>query len=331
MRYSVADSIRALDAERWDALAGHELTMTHRWQRVMEAGRVAYQPRYVLAEDRVGPVAAVVAESSPALGGAGWRDLLLRRLTLIVSAPYSSRHCGIAVRPGVSPDRVDGLLRHLAWHERRPLLGVANVGADHVQAWSARGFRPRPQRPRMVLDLEVPSYEEYLERLPSRARHELRRSRRRAADANLVVRQTAVDGSAHALYPLLAEVAHRHGSVVFSPELFPALARELNDRVFVLSASADRRNAAFFLCLRQGTSLLAIMAGLQYAVAYPSSAYFVLLDELVRWSLEHGIQRICAGLSNEIQKQRHGFSPRARWLCVRAYPRPINTLLARVS
>jgi predicted N-acyltransferase len=331
MRFKVVDSIHDFDAERWDALAGTEPTMTHRWHRVMEASQVAYQPRYLLAEDQNGPLAAIVAERSPSFGGSGLRELLLRRLTLIVGAPYSSRHCGIATRAGVSPENVDQLLRHLAGHERRPLLGVANVDSADLAGWRQRHFHPRRQPPRMVLELESPSYEQYLERLSTRARQELRRARRRAAEADLVVRQTALDGCATELYPLLAEVAHRHSSVVFSPELFPALARELNDRALVLTASAKGKSACFFLCLRDGTSLLAIVAGLRYALAYPSSAYFVLLDELVRWSLEHGIKRIYAGLSNEVQKQRHGFSPRARWLCVRAYPHPLNGLLARVS
>jgi predicted N-acyltransferase len=329
MRFKIVDSIHDLDAERWDALAGTELTMTHRWHRVMEASRVAYQPRYLLAEDRAGPLTAIVAERFPSFGGSGWRDLLLRRLTLIVSAPYSSRHCGIALRPGASPEYVDRLLQRLAWHERRPLLGVANVDSADLASWTQRRYHPRRQPPRMVLDLESPSYEQYLQSLPARARQELRRTRRHAAEADVLVRQIPLDGCAADLYPLLAEVAHRHRSLVFSPEIFSALARELDDRTLVLAASANGRSAGFFLCLQEGTSLMAIIAGLRYALAYPTSAYFVLLDELVRWSLEHGIKRIYAGLSNEAQKQRHGFSPRARWLCVRAYPRPLNTLLGR--
>src|SRR5262245_43512546 len=117
MRCTVFSSIDDLDAQRWDALAGAEPTMTSRWQRVMEASRVAYQPRYLLAEDRRGPLAAIVAERNPTLGGAGWRDLLLRRMTLVVSAPYSSRHSGIVARPDASPDCIDRLLRHLARRE----------------------------------------------------------------------------------------------------------------------------------------------------------------------------------------------------------------------
>jgi hypothetical protein len=283
----------------------------------------------LLAEDSTGPVAAIAAERSPSLGGSGWSELVLRRLSLIVSAPYSSRSSGIAVRPGTSPECVDRLLHHLAWHERRPLLGVANVGSADVSSWQKRRFQPRRQPPRMVLDIDSHSYEQYLESLSARGRQEVRRARRRAAEADVVVQQMPLDGSAAELYPLLAEVAHRHRSVVFSPELFPALARELGGQALVLSATVRGETAGFFLCLRQGASVLAILAGLRYSLAHPTSTYFVLLDELVRWSLEHGIKRIYAGLSNEVQKQRHGFCPHARWLCVRAYPLPLTTLLSR--
>src|SRR5215216_2798593 len=200
MRIKVVDSIHDFDAERWDALAGTEPTMSHGWHRVMEASRVAYQPRYLLAEDRKGPMGAIVAERSPSFGGSGLRELLLRRLTLIVSAPYSSRHSGIAMRPGVSSEHAGRLLQHLAWHERRPLLGVANVDSANLAGWKQLQFHPRRQPPRMVLELGSPSYEQYLERLPARARHELRRSRRRAAEAEVVVRRVALDGCAAELY-----------------------------------------------------------------------------------------------------------------------------------
>jgi predicted N-acyltransferase len=329
MRWRVFDSICDLDEERWDALAGEEVTMTHRWHRVMEASRVAYRPRYLLAEDNRGPLVGIVADTNQSFAGPRWRDLLLRRLTLIVSAPYSSRHRGIIVRPDASMACVDGLLRNLSRRERRPLLGVANIDVAELPAWSRRRFHARPQPPSMVLDLDVPSYEHYLQRLAGRDRHELRRARRRASEADVTVRQESLDGCAIELYPLLAEVSSRHQSAVFSPELFPTLARELAGQVLVLSAAVRGQTAGFFLCLRQGHSLLAILAGLRYALAYPSSLYFVLLDELVRWSLEQGIQRIHAGLSNEVQKQRHGFRAHARWLCVRAHPDPLNWLGAR--
>jgi hypothetical protein len=56
-------------------LAGAELTMTHRWHRVMQSSRLAYQPRYLLAEDSRGPLAAIVATSAAA-GGASERAIM---------------------------------------------------------------------------------------------------------------------------------------------------------------------------------------------------------------------------------------------------------------
>ena len=78
----VVDSIRELDEERWDALTNGELMMSHRWQRVMEASRTAYRPRYLLAEDHHGPLLGVVADASQTFGRSGWQELLLQRTSL---------------------------------------------------------------------------------------------------------------------------------------------------------------------------------------------------------------------------------------------------------
>ena len=331
MRWRVVDSIHELDEERWDALAGSEVTMAHRWHRVMEASRLGYRPRYLLAEDERGPLVGIVADTGQSFGRSRWLEVLLRRLTLMIEAPSSSRHSGIVMRPDTPRERVDRLLADLCRSERRPLLAVANVGPSELPAWSMRRYGARPQPPSMVLELPVPSYEHYLASLPPRHRHEVRRALRRAAEADVTVSQAPLAGHESDLYPLLAEVCARHRSRLFSPELFPSLARELPGQVMVFSATVHGQLGAFFLCLRQGRTLLAILAGLRYALAYPSSLYFVLLDDLVRWTLEHGIQRIHAGLSNEAQKQRHGFRPHARWLCVRAYPDPLNRLILNPS
>ncbi|HLZ30812.1 MAG TPA: GNAT family N-acetyltransferase [Chloroflexota bacterium] len=332
MRVRVVRSIHDLDEERWDSLGGVELSMTHRWHRVMEASRLAYRPRYLLAEDERGPLVGIVADTNQASGRSRMVDMLVRPLTLVVGAPFSSRHCGIVRRPDASIDHVHQLLAQLSRSERRPLLGVANVGAPALPDWSGRGFHARAQPPRMVLELTAATYEQYLEDLPKRHRQEVRRVRRRASEADVTLSQAPLHGQAAGLlYPLLAEVSGRHGSRLFSPEVFPALARELPSEVMVFCAAVHGEVAGFVLAVQTGSAILAVLAGLRYALAYPSSLYFVLIDELVRWSLEHGVQRIHAGISNEAQKQRHGFQPHARWLCVRAFPDSLNWLAARAT
>jgi predicted N-acyltransferase len=327
----VVDSIRELDEERWDALAKGELMMSHRWQRVMEASRTAYRPWYLLAEDHRGPLVAAVADASQTFGRSGLQELLLRRTSLLVGAPFSSRHCGLAVRDGATIDQLDRPLAELSWQVRRPLLGITNLGDDQLAAWRERGFTARPQPVSMMLDLDAPSYEAYLSTLTRKVRKELVRTRRRAAENGVTFRQGPLTGGEAVLYPLLAEVCARHGWMPFTPALFARLASETPGEAMVISGAIGGQSAGFLLCLRQGPLLLCILAGLRYALAHPASLYFLLFDELIRWSLQHGVRCVYAGLSNEKEKQRHGFRPRPRWLCVRAYPGPANTIIRLLS
>jgi predicted N-acyltransferase len=329
----VADSIGQLDPERWDAVAGGEIAMSHRWQRVMEASRTCYRPRYVLVEDERGPLASAVVNLVEEFGRSGWRESLMRRLTAVVGATFSSRHCGLAARPGVGlavvlPE-VERALADLCRRETRPLLGVKSVGEPELPVWRARGYLASRQPDFMLLDLPEPSYERYLERLSSDDRAELRRTRRRGAEVELSL--APLDGQSERLFPLFAEIYARHGKDVaampFRPDVFGVLEREMPGEGIVFSGSVGGELAGFFLALRQGDELLAPIAGLRYELAHPTCLYFVLIDELVRWSLAQGIRRVYAGMTNERQKARHGFRPQQRWFCVRAHPGALNRAL----
>jgi hypothetical protein len=51
MRYQTARGIEAFEEARWDALAGDEIVLSHRFQSVMEASRRDYRPLYMLVEE----------------------------------------------------------------------------------------------------------------------------------------------------------------------------------------------------------------------------------------------------------------------------------------
>ena len=335
MRCQIAASIHEIDPERWDALADGEVAMSHRWQRAMEASQRRSQPRYVLLEDERGPLAAVVVNLAAAFGRVGWREALLRRLIVAVGATYSSRHCGIAIRAGADRagvlGRLDALLAGLSWREAHPLVGIGNVLERDLPIWRARGYLAARQRSFMVLDLDVESYEQYLACLPKKDRGELRRVQRRAAEQGVELSLEPLAGQGDQLYPLMAEIFARHGTpasaIPFTPALFPAIERELPGEAVVLSGKVDGQLAGFFLGVRQGDEMLWPAAGLHYELARPSCLYFVMLDQLIRWSIDQGIRRVYGGMTNEEQKARHGFQPRARWFCVRAYPGPLNRAL----
>jgi predicted N-acyltransferase len=306
----------------------------------MEDTRATYQPRYVLAEDSRGPLLALVANTSESFGRGGWREAALRRLSVVLSAPFSSQHCGLMVRDGTPPADVlpalESLLAQLCWREQRLVVGVSNVATAKVEHWRAHGFTARPQPVRMLLELPSPSYACYLEGLSSRDRKELRRARRRAAELDVSFSHAPLRADQPHLFPMFAEVCARERGrggtdTPFTPALFANLERELPDEVMVFSGSVGGYPAGYFLCLVQGGTLLATLAGLRYALAQPSSMYFLLLDEMIQWSLAHGIHSIHAGLTNETQKRRHGFRPQARWFCFKAYPGALNRALTSLT
>ena len=129
-----ADSISEMDEAQWDALAGDQVVMSHRWQRVMETSRASYRPRYVVVSDPQGPLLGLVANTAEPFGRRGWHEVLLKRGSIVVGAPYSSQHCGVMLRRSATLHdvlpTVERTLTRMCWREQRLFTGVANV-ADH--------------------------------------------------------------------------------------------------------------------------------------------------------------------------------------------------------
>jgi len=315
MRCKVVGSIQELDEERWDALAAAEVTMTHRWHRVMETSRVAYQPRYLLAEDKRGPLAAIVAEG---LLPPGARLARVHAATADTDRQraYSSRHTGTSLRPGASPECVEPLLQYLARRERRPLIGVA---MSTLPTWPAG---------------ESGIFTEGLNRrgwCSTSSHHATKTVPGTLARSGATRATPAYDGEPRtdvtvhrfrwpargAAEPTLAEVAQRHRSVVFRLTL-PVAGRAnwTRKRSSCPPLSAVKRG---FSCVYARARRCWRSWRPAVRTCLPELAYFVLLDALVRWSLERASGAYTAGLSNEMQKQRHGSASRAL-VVVRGYP-----------
>ena len=130
-----------------------------------EASRRDYRPLYLLVEDGLGPLAAVVAERTDRFWrpGSGWRNEVLRRLLLKIRPAL----CCPPERHRPAPGRGAG--RHLARSRAHPGRGLPTRGAAALEygkclrrrdAGLARpGLCRVPRPPTMVIDLPVDSYE----------------------------------------------------------------------------------------------------------------------------------------------------------------------------
>lgn len=330
------DSIKDIDEAEWDSVTGDVLSMTHRWLRVMETHWNFYRPYYFLLENAQGPCAAIVVDlyvSFKHLGLLGW---LRQRLSLALRPPFSS-FCGVMVRPGISLDAImpdlDAVLRQICRQEKRLVITVSNVGASELPGWQQAGFLAIPQPKVGFLNLPA-TYEQYLDSLRTKDRHELRRARRRGEKFELRFETTPLANDGKQIYALFCEVFARHGtpreSIPFTPQFLAILEQELPGDVFFLRGYAAEKLVGVGLCLRNGATLWAPLIGLHYEIARPSYLYFLLTDETIRLGIELGMQKIFLGKTNERVKQRHGLQFEDRWLCFRARLGPLNRILSLV-
>lgn len=337
MDYRIAHSIHEFDEACWDAVAGSEPAMTHRWQRMIEASWSHYRPRYLLLQDRQGPLAIVIADATQSFGCTGWRKWLFERSILALQAPFSATDCGVMTRPGAAPatglPQLEPALRELGWQVHRPLLGIANIATPDLPLWQARHFFASAQLPNTVLDLP-PTYERYLEMLPTQDRTKIRRTRRRAERFDVSFEHSASAGESEQLHSMIGQVSARHqvpeSVMLYTRALLAALEREMADELIVFRGFVEGTFAGHLLCLTSGQRLWWLATGLHYELAHPSYLYFLLMDEMVRWSIEHGIRRIYGGLTSEREKQKHGFRLYERWFCYRASSPSLNNGLALV-
>jgi predicted N-acyltransferase len=338
MDYRIARSIHEFDETLWDTVAGKDAMMTHRWQRIMEACYLRYEPRYLLLQDDRGLLAAVIVTVNHNFGRTGWRESLLRRITMTVRPPFLAARCGIALRPDTTlaeaVPHLERALRRLLRQEKRLILAINNVATSDLPAWRAHHFFL--QRQARVADLALPStYDQYLAALPKKSRAELRRMRRRSETCAVTFEHGPLAGDGEQLYPLIYAVFNRHGlagdKFPLDVTAFAVLEREMPGKVIVFKGFVAGELAGVCVCINDENTLWWWLAGLDYELARPSYVYFLLIDEMIRWGIEQGLQCINGGLANEREKQKQGFTLRPIWICYRFGSPALNAILGVVQ
>lgn len=330
-----ANLIREIDEQRWNTAAGNLSLMAHRSLRVLESCWREYTPRYLLLENDQGPCLAAVANTRDAFKNRGLMRWLYRHLVLVFRSPYNTE-CGVAVHADHSlaalmPELLP-VMERLCRKERRLFMAVSNVCATDLPLWQQAGFLTAPQRSTNIIDVPA-TYELYLGTLRPKYRSELLRIRRRAAEAGVRLEVSPLSEEEVApIYSLFGEVHEKHGvsteEIPFSSQFLTELCRHIPEQTLVVRGFVENQLSGAFLCACDGVTLWSQVAGLSYERSRPTQLYFLMIDEMIRWSIEHGIRQIYAGFSNDQLKQRQGFRTEERWICYRAALQPLNRLLA---
>jgi predicted N-acyltransferase len=173
----------------------------------------------------------------------------------------------------------------------------------------ALGFEVRGMAPRWSLPRELANDEDqYLSRLTPRIRRSLRRYRRRAADAGVVVERHGPEPpTLHRLLGLVQESSARVGAPgYYDPRHLAEFLRALGDVVEIIEVRRRDESLAVGICFREGTRYRCWAPGYVRDPSLSFSPYYILWWEALRsmWSSDATVLE--CGRNNDDFKRRMG-------------------------
>lgn len=180
----------------------------------------------------------------------------------------------------------------------------------------AEKFTRVPSLPMTRLDIDYPSFEDYLERALSRKTRRDLRLKFRAAEKGPPIEleiRTDVTPMIEELYPLYLQVYARSRMQFekLTPAYFCEIGRRMPDKVRFFVWRRDGRAIAFSLCMIEGNAIYAEYLGLDYAVALDLHLYHYAMRDVIRWSMARGCKSFRSGGMNYDPKlhMRHRLEP----------------------
>jgi hypothetical protein len=308
--------------------------------RDAHGGVLAIQPFLLLDQDLL----AGAGESIGALAGLlrrFWPRFLLVR-TLMIGCAAGEGHLdggrgGDESRERASARLLAGAVLRHARALRAPLIVLKEFPANYrsaLECFLARGFARVPSMPMTRLDIDYPSFEDYLQRALSRkTRRDLRLKFRAAEQAPIELElRTDVTPVIDELYPLYLQVYGRSRMrfETLTKTYFCEIGRRMPDKVRFFVWRQNGRAVAFSLCMIEGDAIYAEYLGLDYAVALELHLYHYAVRDVVRWGIAHGCKSFRSGGLNYDPKlhMRHRLDPLD--LYVRHTSTPVNAVLRRI-
>jgi hypothetical protein len=222
----------------------------------------------------------------------------MRMRTLMVGCVAGEGHLDDA--DGMSSDwQVRLLASTLVRHARTlgaPLVVLKEFPAKYrapLRCLLQWGFTLIPSLPMTKLNIDYPSFDEYMKRaLNSATRTKLRRKFRAAAKGALIEMSVVTDITPFLddVYPLYLQVYERsklHFEKL-TKEYFSKLGRLMPDKVCFFVWRQNARIVAFTLCMIEGDAIYAEYIGLDYSVALDLHLYHYAVRDMITWSIANG-------------------------------------------
>jgi Acetyltransferase (GNAT) domain len=158
------------------------------------------------------------------------------------------------------------------------------------------GFTRVPSLPMTRLNIDYPSFDDYMTKALSKAtRKSLRRKFRDAEEGEPITFEmlndvTDIVDQVHPLYIAVYERSKMHFEKL-TKEFLSRLGREMPDKVRFFIWRRAGKIVAFSICMIAGENLFDEYVGLDYSVALDLHLYFFTLRDIFQWGMQHGFKR----------------------------------------
>jgi len=352
-----------------DVMSGEDVRKCRRWRRALARNRKdhryydivedtirqSFDYRYFAIRDDRGEVRAVIpfflldldllaglghfARLATALVRRLWPRFMLAR-ALMVGCTAGEGHLD-------DPDEVSHaeqaqlLAASLADHAVRlgaPMVVFKEFPAKYrsdLKALLQAGFSRAPSFPMTRLDIDHPSFDDFMVRvLSAKTRKDLRVKFRAAAAAPAIELRVVSDITPmiEELYPLYLQVYERaqFRFEKLSREFLCRLGRRMPDKVRFFVWQQQGRAIAFSLCMVQDDEIFGEYLGFDYTVALDLHLYHYVFRDVVTWAIARGYKTLRINGANYDPKLHLRFRLDPVDLYVRHTSRAANFMLARL-
>jgi hypothetical protein len=297
----------------------------------------AIQPFFILEQDLFAGINSrirAMADSARCV----WPRLLKMR-TLMVGCAVGEGHLDGSKNSHASNAKLlaSAIVEH-ARARKAPLIVLKEFPAGYRQPLNCflhHGFTRVPSLPMTQLNIDYPSFDDYMAKaLNGATRRKLRKKFAAAALTSPIEMNVLCDVAPviDEIYPLYLQVYNRsklHFEKLTKP-FFCGIGRLMPDKVRFFLWRQNGRIVAFTLCMIEGDAIYAEYIGLDYSVALDLHLYHYAVRDMISWAILQGYQWLrSSGLNYDPKLHlRHVLDPTD--LYVRHTSVIMNTVLKRI-
>jgi predicted N-acyltransferase len=351
----VYETIRDIGREAWNVCYTGELENYDYLLATEEAGIAGFERCYVAAEEGGKMLACSAAfltyyNLATALEGAPkrlmlriqklWPRFLVLKLACLGSPEIESGAVGFhPVAKGREAELLALLLtqfERMAVQKKYRLVGVKDVPARQKQLWDKvalpLGFRPVPGMPTAYLPVDFASIEEYLNRLSSGTRKDMRRKLKALAELRIEHR-TQINDVLPQVQKLYLETKARSEFQFeeLTEKYFSGVLSHMGARAHCTLYYAGEKLLAANLMLKDQQTLLDKFFCMDAKAGRDYSLYFLSWFTNVGYCVEHGIGRYQSGQDGYEAKLKLASELAPNWLMFKHQNPVINFVLRLVS